>query len=172
MDSNYYMNFIVYEGKLRSDITPIFENKVAFSNLINDLIKPFNNEKIDKIVALDALGFVLGSAMANKLGVGLVLARKGGKLPRKKNNLFKQSFIDYTKTKKSFEISKNSIKAGERVLIVDEWIETGAQINAVIKIIEKAQGGIVGISVFSAENNNKTKTLFNKYNLKTIRLLE
>jgi adenine phosphoribosyltransferase len=86
--------------------------------------------------------------------------------------LLKQSFTDYTKTKKSFEISKNAIKKGEKVLIVDEWIETGAQIKAVIKLVTKAKGQIIGISVLSAEKNSKTKNLFEKYNLKTIRTFE
>ena len=140
----------------------------------DDLLKENNYlkvhlSKIDKIVALDALGFVLGSAMANKLETGLVLARKGGKLPRKQKNLLKQFFTDYTKTKKLFEISKNAIKKGDKILIVDEWIETGAQVKAVIKLVEKAQGKIIGISVLSAEKNTKTKILFDKYNLKTIR---
>jgi adenine phosphoribosyltransferase len=172
MKSDYYMGFVVHETKGRCDMTPILEDKNAFSNLIKDLIKPFKKEKINKIVALEALGFVLGSAMANKLGVGLVLARKGGKLPREQKNLLKQSFIDYTKTKKSFEISKSAIKKGEKVLIVDEWVETGAQMKAVINLVKKAKGQIIGICVLSAEKNSKTKILFEKYNLTTIRTFE
>jgi adenine phosphoribosyltransferase len=168
MKASYYSSFLIEENETRCDMTPIFEDAKAFSNLVNDLIKPFKNEQIDKIIALDALGFVLGGAIASKLGVGLIVARKGGKLPRKKSNLLQKSFVDYTKTKKSFEINKSAIKNGEKLLLVDEWIETGSQVKAAISLVEKANGKIIGISTLGVEKNNKTKILFEKYNLKSI----
>ena len=142
----YYLKKIKdYPGK-RCDVTPIFEDSESFSEMINDLIYPFKKIKIDKIVCLDALGFVLGGAMAIKLKKPLVLARKGGKYPCLREEIISENFIDYTKKKKSFEMKRNSIHKGEIVLIIDEWIETGAQVKTAIKIIEKLGGKVIGIS--------------------------
>ena len=143
-----------------------------FNYLVNDMIKPFKNMNIDKVVGLDALGFILGSAIAQKLKVGLVLVRKGGKLPGAKNTLIRDTFTDYTKTKKIFEMNNKSLKKGEKVLIVDEWIETGSQMKSAIKLIEKQGGKIIGITSFGAEKHKNTQVLFNKYNCQAIRLIE
>jgi adenine phosphoribosyltransferase len=70
---------------------------------------------------------------------------------------------------KSFEMYNNSIKKGDRVLIVDEWIETGGQVRAVIELIEKQGGLVVGISSINVDVNDNTKILFDKYNCKPIR---
>jgi len=176
MNFDYYKKFIT-DHPFRSDVTNLFENPKVFNNLINDLIKPFKKEKIDKIVALDALGFVLGGAIAYKLSVPLVLARKGGKLPHNKKDLAKVLFWDYTKRlgenqKKSIEIKKSSIRKGDKVLIVDEWIETGTQLKAVIKIVEKLGGQIIGISTMCADKNKKTKILFNEFNCRALKIEE
>jgi hypothetical protein len=65
----------------RSDVTPIFAEPAAFAALVDDMIAPWHGEKIDRVVGTDALGFVVGTAIAWKLGVGFVPVRKGGKLP-------------------------------------------------------------------------------------------
>jgi len=168
MKYQYYRKFIIGYKNERCDVTPIFENPKVFRNLITDLIKPFKKEKIDKIVCLDALGFILGSAIAYKLNKRLVVIRKKGKIPGKN----KQSvpFKDYTKKTKGFEIKKSSIRKGDKILIVDEWIETGSQMKASIKLIEKQNGKIIGISTLNADMNKGTKILFDKYNLKPIRI--
>lgn len=79
-------------------------------------------------------------------------------------------FIDYDKNKKGFEVKKESIKNGDRILIVDEWIHTGAQINSAIKLIKKLKGRIAGISVIYLNLNKNTKKLLKKYNVKAIRV--
>ena len=69
-------------------------------------------------------------------------------------------------------MGKGSIKKGDKVLIVDEWLETGSQVKAAIKLIEKQGGKIIGITVLAAEKNSKNKILFDKYNCKAIRVAE
>ena len=118
-------------------VTPIFQNPNVFSNLITDLIKPFEDKKFNVIAGLDALGFIIGGAIAHKLKVSFVPVRKGGKLPGIKGTVIRTTFIDYTKKKKTFEMNNDAIKKGDRVLVVDEWIETGSQIKSPIKLIEK-----------------------------------
>ncbi len=152
----------------RYDITPIFSDIQLFNSLINDLIAPFENEIIDKIVCLDALGFILGSVISIKMNKGLILARKEGKLPLKSNELVKKTFIDYSYNQKSFEMNKNMIKKNENMLLVDDWIETGEQVKAVISILEEANANIAGITVIGADRNEKTEVLFRSYNLHSI----
>jgi adenine phosphoribosyltransferase len=170
MDYAYYDKFVNKRTKGRYDVTPLFSNQEAFSNLLLDMTKPFKGKRIDKVAGIDALGFIIGGALAYKLGVGFVPVRKGGKLPGVKGTVFKASFVDYTKTKKYFEMNKGSIKKGEHILLVDEWIETGAQIKAAISLIEEQGGKIIGISVLNADKRKETEILFKKYNLRAIRI--
>jgi len=166
MKYSYYDRYIDKETKDRYDVTPIFKHPQAFSNLVKDLIKPFRKTRIDRIISLDALGFILGGAISNELNVGFVPVRKGGKLPGR--NVIRMPFVDYTKKKKTFELNKGAIGRGDRVLIVDEWIETGAQINAAIKLIEKCGGKIIGIATLHVDKNPRTDALCEKYNCKAL----
>ena len=168
-DFKSYGKWINTKTTGRCDVTPLFSEPKIFSDLIDDLIFPFKKDKIDKIVAIDALGFVLGSAIALRLKKGLVLIRKGSKFPYKKSALKSASFVDYTKSKKSFEIKKDSIKKGDGVLLVDEWIETGTQIKTAVKLIEGLGGKIVGITTINADRNKKTEILFNRYKLNSLK---
>ena len=172
MNYEYYDKFINKDTIGIYDITPIFEDPVIFNNLINDLLEPLKEIEFNKVVGLDALGFIIGGAISNKLNMGFVPIRKGGKLPGKEGTILRTSCIDYTQKKKVFEINKNSIKKGEQVLIVDDWIETGSQIKSAIKLIEDLGGKVAGISALRAHRNNKTKILFEKYNCKPIGIIE
>jgi len=170
MNYDYYDSYINKNTTGRCDVTPLFENFEVFTRLIGDLIKPFKNVKFDKIVGLDALGFVLGGAMAIRMKKGFVPVRKGGGLPGVKGTVVRTSFVDYSKNRKIFEMNNNSIKKDDKVLIVDEWIETGTQVKASIRLIEKLGGKVIGISTLNIDKNNKTRILFEKYNLKAIHI--
>lgn len=152
----------------RYDTTSVFAYPDLFQSLIDDMSDPFVSAGMNKIVGLDAIGFVLASAIAIKLRSGLVLARKGGKLPLKKEMLVSRTFVDYTGGGKSYELNRNLLKSGDRVLLVDDWIETGGQMRAVISMVEECEADIVGISVFGSDRNEKTEDLFVKYNLHSI----
>jgi len=160
MNYKYYERCINKKTIGRYDVTPLFVDKRVFHNLILDMIKPFKNQRFNKIVGLDALGFILGSAIAIKLKKGFVTIRKGGKLPAKKG-IEKISFLDYDKKTKKIEINKSSIKRGDKILISDEWIETGAQVKAAIKLIENNGAKVIGITTVGLQ-----KTLKGKENLK------
>ncbi len=168
MKYNYYENFINKNTKGRYDVVPLFGKPEVFGNLINDLIKPFKKIKFNKIVGLDSLGFIIGSALAFKLKKGFVPIRKGGKSPGVRGTVLKIGFRDYSKKNKVFEINKNSIKKGDKILIVDDWIESGEQMRSAIKLIEKLNGEVIGISVLRAHKNKGTQILFDNYNCKAI----
>ncbi|MBS3139875.1 adenine phosphoribosyltransferase [Candidatus Woesearchaeota archaeon] len=172
MKYEYYDKYVNKKTKLRYDVTPIFQNPNVFSNLITDLIKPFEDKKFNVIAGLDALGFIIGGAIAHKLKVSFVPVRKGGKLPGIKGTVIRTTFIDYTKKKKTFEMNNDAIKKRDRVLVVDEWIETGSQIKSAIKLIEKQGGIVIGVTALYAEKTSKTRILFEKYNCKAINIAE
>ena len=149
----------------RSDVTPIFAEPAAFAALIEDMIAPWGSDagkkgEVQRVVGTDALGFVVGTAIALKLGVGFVPVRKGGKLPVKKESA---SFTDYSGGEKTFELRANPWPAGTRVLLTDEWIETGATARAAVELIERAGGVVVGIAAIALRKNEKTAPLWAKY---------
>jgi len=169
MNWEYYDKKINKKTKNRYDLTPLFSNSKVFKNLITDMTKLTRGLNIDKIAGLDALGFIIGAAMAHKIGLGFITIRKEGKLPGKKDGL---TFTDYTGKNKKLELAKNTVKKGEKILLVDDWIETGTQIKTAIKLIEKQGGKIVGIRSIAAEKKKETKTLFEKYDCKAIKIIE
>lgn len=148
----------------RSDVTPIFAEPAAFRALVEDLVAPWVNApadaRVERVVGTDALGFVVGTALALRLGVGFIPVRKGGKLPVRHERV---SFSDYTGGEKSLELRANPWPAGTRVLLVDEWIETGATAKAAVELIERAGGIVVGIAAIAFRENEKTAPLWAKY---------
>jgi adenine phosphoribosyltransferase len=128
--------------------------------LVEDLIHPFAKVEFDCVAGIDALGFILGAAIAVRLEKGFVPIRKGGKLPVPTD---RAEFVDYTEQKKSLELRIGAIRAGTRVLVVDEWIETGAQIQAAIELLEKQGGVVIGIATINMEDNAVTRLLRDKY---------
>jgi len=124
------------------DITTLLEDGKTFKYVIDKLYKPFAKKKIDRVVAIDARGFLLASAIAYKIGCGVSVVRKKGKLP------FKTICETYAKEygPDTLTIHKDTIKKGDRVLIVDDLLATGGTIKATIKLTERLGGKIIGIS--------------------------
>jgi len=124
------------------DITTILQDREAFRYVIDEMTKPFLNEKIDKVVGIDARGFLLATPIAYKLNSGVSLVRKEGKLPSKtiKENYQKEYGFDI------LTMHEDTIKKGERVLIVDDLLATGGTMEATTKLVERLGGEILGIS--------------------------
>jgi 5'-methylthioadenosine phosphorylase len=123
------------------DITPLLEDKKLFSKTIDELAKPYLNQKIDKIVGIDARGFLLASAMAYKLKTGVAIVRKQGKLPSK--TISRKYALEYGSN--TIEMHKDSILPGEKVLLVDDVLATGGTMKAAIDLVKELKGKIAGI---------------------------
>lgn len=149
----------------RYDVTPLFGNYDAFTALVEDLSRPFVGVELDVVAGIDALGFILGTAIAMHLRRGFVPIRKGGKLPVEVDTRY---FIDYTHQEKSLELRANAIAPGTRVLLVDEWIETGAQVRAAIELIESQGGVIVAVAALNIDVNEATKPIRERYMCHTV----
>lgn len=139
-----YKKFIRFGKNGKGDISLLLEDAGALKQAVVEMLASFQRNKIDKVAAIEARGFLFGVLIASTSHLPLVLVRKGGNLPLE---VLREEVIDYTGRKKILEIQKDAIRKGERVLVVDDWLETGAQIRGALQIIEKAGGEIAGIAV-------------------------
>lgn len=144
----------------RYDVTPLFADPRAFVTLVDDLLALTEPMTFDLVAGIDALGFILGAALALRAGKGFLPVRKGGKLPVLVDST---TCVDYTGGEKTLEIRQDAIRAGMRVLVVDEWIETGAQVSAAIRLIERRGGIIAGIACIHVDSNERTRLLTSRY---------
>jgi adenine phosphoribosyltransferase len=149
----------------RYDVTPVFADAQCFGELVEDLAAPFQGVQLDCVACVDALGFILGTAIARHLGIGIVPIRKGGKLPVEVNA---QDFHDYSGEMKRLEVRRDAFLPEARVLLVDEWIETGAQVKAALRLIESQGGVVVGIASINMDANEDTAEISSQYRVHTV----
>jgi adenine phosphoribosyltransferase len=146
----------------RYDVTPIFSDPLAFSSLIDDLAELAGELEFDVVAGIDALGFILASALALKLGKAMIPIRKGGKLPVKVDL---ESFVDYSGIEKSLEVREGAFQGLTNALIIDEWIETGSQVKAAATLIERQGTKVAGIVSIALDNSSGVKALRGRYPL-------
>lgn len=94
--------------------------------------------------------------------------RKGGKLPIPADDRCETKLTDYTGEEKTLEIDAQRVTSGMQTLVVDDWIETGAQMDAATSLVEASGGTVVGIAVLDALENDRTETLASEYDLHTV----
>ena len=128
-------------GILFYDITTLLEDGLAFRKIVDEIAGRYSGGSIDKVVGIDARGFLLASALAYRLGAGIAVVRKKGKLP------YKTKAADYEKEygPDTIEMHDDAIKPGERVLIADDLLATGGTMLAAVDLVRQLQGEIAGI---------------------------
>ena len=146
------------------DITTLLKNGDVFAQTVDYMYDPFRDEDIDKIVAIEARGFIFGAALAYKLNVGFVPIRKPGKLPA--DTLTEEYELEYGKN--SIEIHKDAIRKGEKVLIIDDLLATAGTAVASCRLVERLGGKIVGISFLIELTNLEGRKLLKKYNVQSL----
>ncbi|NND91765.1 MAG: adenine phosphoribosyltransferase [Granulosicoccus sp.] len=122
------------------DVTTLFGDARAFRMAIDHLLHPFAGDRIDKVAALEARGFIMGGAIAHQLSVGFVPIRKSGKLPGPR--MSENYTLEYGEA--TMELHEGALQAGERVLLVDDLIATGGTCEAGIKLIRRAGAIVIG----------------------------
>jgi len=150
----------------RCDVTPIFADYEAFSALVRDILACCADIEFDCVAGIDALGFILGTAVALQARKGFLPIRKGGKLPVAADSI---GFTDYTGQRKSLELRAGAVHPGTRVLVIDEWIETGAQVSAAARLVERQGGIVAAIATIHMDENAATRQLRKNYACYTIR---
>lgn len=158
----------VRPGKKASDITPLFANAKAFRELVHRTATLFRDGHIDKVACIEGRGFILGSAVAYKLDVGLIPIRIKGKL---QNETHQETFRDYSKEEKTLEIHADAVSNGEKVLIIDDWLETGESVKAAIRLVEKCGGEVIGVGVFIDDSTEDVKKSLKSYDYRYLEIV-
>ncbi|MEE3024007.1 MAG: phosphoribosyltransferase family protein [Pseudomonadota bacterium] len=135
------------------DPTSIYINGDAFTQLLDDLTAELDGVECDVVAGLDAMGFVLGAAIATRIGVGFLPIRKAGKLCVDTDSV---SFTNYSGRTQEMEMRTPAFAAGTRVLLVDQWIETGGTMDGAIRLVERQGGIVAGMVTIAMEDNERT----------------
>jgi adenine phosphoribosyltransferase len=149
----------------KSDLTPLYMDPTVFSSAVEEMVDPFRSIHVDKVVALDASGFIFGSRVAEDLNTGFVLIRNAGKISVEKESV---DFKNYIQQDKTLEIAIDSVKRGEKVIIVDDWAETGVHIKAAITLVERLGGEVVGVVCFNINPSVTADPVLKKYKLHSL----
>ncbi len=127
------------KGILFRDITPLLRDPRSLKEIIARLARSLKGKKIGVVVGIESRGFIFGTALATKLGVGFVPIRKKGKLPWKTRRI--ACTLEYGQ--EILEIHQDAVKRGEKVVIVDDLLATGGTAEAAAKLIESIGGKVV-----------------------------
>jgi len=127
------------KGVMFRDITTLLKDPEGLRDSINKLVDRYKDLNIDKIVAIESRGFIIGAPLAYLLNVGLVLIRKPGKLPAE--TIDQDYKLEYGTDR--IEVHVDAIEKGEKVLIVDDLIATGGTAEAAVRLVQKVRGDIV-----------------------------
>jgi len=130
------------EGIAFKDITPLLADELAFSTVIDLIVVHFGRGNVDKVVGIEARGFILASPVAYHFGAGFVPVRKKDKLPWQTEAA--EYELEYGTA--TLEIHRDAVAPGERVLIVDDVLATGGTAKATAELVERIGGKVVGIS--------------------------
>ena len=131
-------------GILFRDITPLLSDPHAFHQAIEAMTRPVSPLHATHVMGIESRGFIFGAALAQRLELGFVPARKPGKLPRP---TYQEAYgLEYGND--SLEIHKDAFKPGDRVLIVDDVLATGGTAAAARKLVERSGASAVGLTLF------------------------
>jgi len=129
-------------GILFKDISPILSDPALLQRSIDLFVEIVSGQQIDKIVGIDARGFIFGAPVALALKAGFIPVRKKGKLPYK---IFEESYsLEYGEN--VLQIHQDAIQPGEKVLIIDDLLATGGTASATVKLVKKLGGEVINVA--------------------------
>ena len=152
------------QGILFRDITPLLADARALACAIERLTEPFQDKGIDVIAAVEARGFIFGSAVAKALGVGFVPIRKKGKLPYHTESVCYG--LEYGQD--TVEVHTDAVESGTKVLMVDDLLATGGTMVAACELIEKLGGKIHGLTFLIELTDLKGQNKLGQYDIHTV----
>ena len=132
-----------HEGVTFRDITPLLGDAAAFRRAVDELAGRFSDVQVDRVVGVEARGFILAAPVAYSLGAGFVPVRKPGKLPWA---VVREEYqLEYGADK--LEIHRDAIHPDERILVIDDILATGGTATATARLVEALGGTLVGVGV-------------------------
>ncbi|NXD03638.1 APT1 phosphoribosyltransferase, partial [Certhia familiaris] len=149
------------------DPSRLYCHPQGLQDCVADLLQPFQGDAIDMVAGIDAMGFILGAAAAATLQKGFLAIRKAGHLCVQ---TVAQPYSDYSGREKVMEVRTDAISPGLRILLVDQWVETGGTMRAAIELVERL-GGVVaaplcaptGVAAICMENSEGGKWIQERY---------
>jgi adenine phosphoribosyltransferase len=129
-------------GIVFKDITPVLADPIAFSTIVDLIVVHFGRGNVDKVVGIEARGFILAAPVAYHFGAGIIPVRKKGKLPSE--TIGQEYALEYGTA--SLEIHKDAVRPGERVLVVDDVLATGGTAQAAASLVKGIGGKVCGIA--------------------------
>jgi len=151
-------------GIVFKDITPLLADEIAFSTVIDLIVVHFGRGNVDKVVGIEARGFILASPVAYHFGAGFVPVRKKDKLPWETESEGYE--LEYGSA--TLEIHRDGVEPGERVLIVDDVLATGGTARATARLVERIGGKVVGIAFLIELGFLKGRQQLDGYDLFTL----
>ena len=142
------------------DPTSIYINGEAYHDLLDDLCAEINVKDVDVVAGLDAMGFVMAAGIAARIGCGFLPIRKAGKLCVDTDSA---DMTNYTGRTQSMEMRLPAYAPGTRVLLVDQWVETGGTMHGAIQLVEQQNGIVAGMVAIAMEGNDTTAKYREKY---------
>jgi adenine phosphoribosyltransferase len=130
-------------GVVFKDINPLLADHVAFAGAVDAIVAHHGRGTVEKVVGIEARGFIIAAPVAYHFGAGFVPVRKKGKLPGLTHGASYQ--LEYGEA--SIEVQDGAFAPGDRVLVVDDVLATGGTVEAAVGLVEAAGGHVVGVSV-------------------------
>ncbi|MSR57138.1 MAG: adenine phosphoribosyltransferase [Planctomycetaceae bacterium] len=146
------------------DITTLFQDPWGFKRAVDELVAHYRYAPIDKVVAIESRGFVIGGALANYLNCGMVMARKKGKLPFQVERQEYQ--LEYGTD--CIELHRDALVSGDRCLVVDDLLATGGTCEATCKLVERLAGRVVGCAFIIELPELKGRRRLAQYDVKAL----
>jgi len=141
-----------------ADVWRVFDDGEAFAAVVTALAEPWRSARVSKVCGVEARGFILGSAVAFKLGVGFVAIRKAGSLfPGPKDHA--TTAPDYRGIVHELEIQQRALETSDRVVLVDDWVEVGSQAMAAKQLIKQRGATILGLAVMVDQLSDAQRAL-------------
>lgn len=152
------------KGIIFRDISPLMADGAAYRQATKEIVEYAAKKKIDMVVGPEARGFIVGCPVAYELGVGFAPVRKPGKLPRKTIEVsYQKEYGTDTLT-----LHADAIKAGQKVLVIDDLLATGGTVKATIDLVEKLGGIVVGCAFLIELVDLHGRDLISDYDLLTL----
>ena len=151
-------------GILFKDITTLVSNAQGLKQSVDALAEPFIGKGIDLVLGVESRGFIFASVLAYKLGAGMTIVRKPGKLPAQTV----QETYELEYGTDTLEMHADAIQKGQKVLIVDDLLATGGTVEAVAKLVEKVGGDIVALAFVVELDFLHGRDKLNGYNIHSL----
>jgi len=126
-------------GVMFRDITPLLSDAAVFKLLIGEFVQRYRDQRVNVIAGLDARGFIIGAVLAYELGIGFVPIRKRGKLPF--DTVTESYTLEYGQAE--LEVHTDAVRAGDRVVLVDDLIATGGTMRAGKRLLERLGAHVI-----------------------------